>query len=88
MKVIYKYPVVLTNEIQAIQMPIGEILCVQLQDDFPKIWVKVSRVGAPSSLRRFKIIETGEEFDNYANVYSYIGTFQLGSIVLHLFEIT
>lgn len=64
----------------------SEILCVQIQNGEPCIWVKVNP-EATKELRSFIIIGTGHEIDVIPK--KYIGTFQLydGSFVGHLFEL-
>lgn len=68
-----------------IEMPIGaKILCVQIQNNVPCIWVL-----ADSTLqlekRTFACFGTGQDIGNISNL-EYIGTCQRGWLVLHLFE--
>ena len=81
MKQIWKYKL---SE-SAIEMPIdAEILSVQLQNDVPHIWAMVSPQNELEK-RKFAIVGTGQSFDD-TNM-KYIGTYQDGPFVWHLFGI-
>jgi hypothetical protein len=81
MKQIWKYKL---SE-SAIEMPIdAEILSVQLQNDVPHIWAMVSP-QTELEKRKFAIVGTGQSFDD-TNM-KYIGTYQDGPFVWHLFGI-
>jgi hypothetical protein len=89
---IWKYEI--KNGTTQIPMPAGAyILSVQPQSNphtgevRPVIWAIVD--PAPDKerqLRRFIVIETGQQFD-WDDDMDFIGTFQLGSLVHHLFEV-
>jgi hypothetical protein len=64
----------------------SEVLCVQIQDANPCIWVKVNP-GNKKECRSFIIFGTGFKIDILDIEKKYIGTFQLGSFVGHLFEL-
>lgn len=86
MKVIYKYPLAITD-VQSIEMPVrSEILCVQMQLDKPCIWAKVE-TDEPSDVKTIRIYGTGHPIDEDGQ---YIGTFQLQSegLVFHVFDNT
>jgi len=57
-------------------------LDVQLQDGLPVLWATVD-TDAPTEERLFLLAQTGEEISGYP---AYIGTFQIGQLVYHLFE--
>jgi hypothetical protein len=66
-----------------VQMPCGaRVLTVQLQNDDPVIWALVDPL-APAETREFYMAMTGESFD--AEGYEYVGTYQAGWFVGHLF---
>jgi hypothetical protein len=81
MKQIYKYKVM-----GAIEMPKGaEILKLMVQDSFNVcIWAKVDPEMEIES-RRFEVIGTGHPFNDTNK--QYIGTYQDGPFVWHIFEI-
>jgi len=75
--------------IQNIRLPKNyQILTLQKQRDIPCIWVLVDPTE-PIMVERFEIYGTGHEihFDTGTN-REYIGTFQDGSFVWHLFKYT
>lgn len=81
MKQIWKFKV--SNGI--IQMPAdATILTVQNQDGDPHIWALVDPAKEMDA-RMFTIVGTGQPFDDTNT--KYIGTFQDGPFVWHLFEI-
>lgn len=85
MKVIWKYPLEITEE-QTIEVPKKyEVLCIQTQDNEPFLWVLVEE---DDYLIILKIItlETGEDAHR-VNLKDYIGTYQVddGSFVGHVF---
>ena len=68
----------------SIQIPMdSQILTVQIQNDEPYIWVKVNPENDVET-RTFEVVGTGHSFDD-TNM-KYIGTFQDGPFVWHLFE--
>ena len=83
------------NEIFGMEMiKNAEILCVrkqaEIRDGRPqvtgKIWVLVNPKETEKEKRYFRLIETGQKFDDID--LKYIGTYQVfgGEIILHLFE--
>ncbi len=79
--VILKYPVE-----SSIAMPAAaQILAVQVQDGVPKLWAIVP-VGEPLVHRKFVVRGTGTTFEGDEGTY--IGTWQAGEFVWHLFEVT
>lgn len=88
MQTIWKYKVVITGSPQEIDMPQGaRVLCVQVQDDAPHIWVEVDPQRMEIERRSFYVTGTGLPLP--LNTLSYIGTFQLfnGEFVGHLYEL-
>lgn len=86
MKKVFKYKLQ-TKDIQEIEMPeLSEVLCVQIQNNVPCIWVKVDTKNELKK-RFFLVVGTGNPVpDNPSN---YIGTYQLldGDLVYHVFEL-
>ena len=84
MKAVWKYKLRLHCDIE---MPKdAEILDVQKQDDDIVMWALVD-ITAPTEIRRFTIIMTGEKFDNIDMFYISTVTGIKGWIVGHVFEI-
>jgi hypothetical protein len=83
---IWKYT--LNGMVNDIQMPMdAEILTVQLQDGQmfnACIWAKVKPENELEK-RQFVVIGTGHSFDD--TNHKYIGTYQEGFFVWHVFEI-
>lgn len=80
---IYKYPLEITDE-QEIEMPeAAKILTVQVQNNIPCIWARVNPEGR---LIKYKVYMygTGHECPYYTDD-RYIGTFQYGPLVFHVF---
>jgi hypothetical protein len=70
---------------QDVSMPEGaQILTVQMQDDTPTIWVLVNPSADPDT-RKFMLVDTG--FNEVPPDAAYIGTFQKGWFVGHVFEV-
>lgn len=85
LKSIWKYPINVSDRIE-LSMPKGaEILCVQMQYEFPCIYALVN-VNEEKEVREFRVVDTGHPLQQYNG--KYIGTFQLhgGDLVFHLFE--
>ena len=81
-KTIHKYPVEMASYIQV--LPKGaEVLCVQMQNGAPYMWVRVD-AHAEEEERRFAIFGTG--WAGTPPKSQYIGTFQEPPFVWHLFE--
>jgi hypothetical protein len=72
-----------------VSMPTGaRVLCVQVQQGVPRLWALVD-TEAPVKARSFRIVGTGHVLGDDADVWRYIGTFQLhrGALVFHVFEV-
>ena len=81
MKTIWKWE--LTPE-GFIEMPKGsKVLCVQEQQGLPQLWALVDP-SAEMETRQFSTYGTGHLVEKDSGVY--IGTFQLDSMVFHVFE--
>lgn len=88
-QVIWKYPLILTNEIQSINMPMQYKFLQAEWLNGPTIWALVDANGE-EVLRLFRVYGTGEDLDdNYSHCY--IGTcFQktIGiTYVWHVFQV-
>lgn len=66
----------------------SKVLCVQVQNENPVIWVKVNPENRKED-RCFSVFGTGFEIETKDVEKIYIGSFQLndGSFVGHLFEL-
>jgi len=88
MQAIWKYRLEPTD-CQSIELPQGaKILCVQVQNEWPYIWVLNPDTDiAPTEARHFTIYGTGHIHEQIPGIY--IGTFQMfkGKLVFHVFEI-
>ncbi len=90
MKTIHKFEVPIQDEFE-LNLPIdSEILCFQVQNNKPYLWIKlyVKAKGVfKHEIRTFKIIGTGWVFED--SDLKYIGTIQQfdGDLVWHLFEV-
>lgn len=74
-----------TGIVQPIIMPPGaEVLTVQLQELKVCMWAKVRADIAHSQERKFILIGTGRPLPDSV---SYVGTFQDGDFVGHVFEV-
>lgn len=86
-KVIWKYPLELTGEMQLISMsPGAEFLSVQVQTTSITMWFKVDPKDMNQVPRKFQIEGTGHVFEDNDN-REYLGTVQTGAFVWHIFEI-
>lgn len=88
MLTIWKYPVLVNDQIQ-LAMPSGaRILDVQCQGVHPQLWALVNP-DSPKEDRNFRLSGTGHPIPESPEALSYIGTFQFGDgrLVFHLFEI-
>lgn len=82
---IYKYPLMVHDEV-TIMMPAGaNVLCVQTQGGQAQVWAVVDAESAYEP-RTFYVVGTGHPMPRDAG--RYVGTFQLegGSLVFHVFE--
>ena len=70
---------------QDLGLPLGaQFLTLQLQDDNPTLWF-LCETDAPLQLRRFAIHGTGQDVPD--TFRQYLGTFQTGALVWHVFEV-
>lgn len=85
MKTIWKFNLVVTDR-QRIEMPKGaQVLTVQLQDGWPRLWALVELDEASlTEMRTFEIHGTGNPIDDGER--HYIATFQQPPFVWHVFE--
>ena len=85
-KIIYKYPVPILDMIE-LDLPEGAIyLSCQVQgtNEKPFMWF-IADPNQNDETRYFKVVQTGMKTD-FTNL-EYLGTFQTGYFVGHLFEI-
>jgi hypothetical protein len=77
------------GKVMVIEMPVkSEILCVQMQNNEPHIWVLVSPESEKEE-RYFELYGTGHDiYSDMGMDRKYIGTFQIQNegLVFHLFE--
>lgn len=67
-------------------MPAGaSVLCVQIQIATPCLWAIVD-AEAPKVERWFRIYGTGHPMNKDSHAGNYVGTFQYGPLVFHVFE--
>lgn len=84
MRQIWKFTLAL-QESQTVPMPKGaRILTVQMQGRYPCLWAVVDP-GMEREARVFQIIGTGHPTEEAA-FKNYVGTWQDGPMVWHLFE--
>jgi hypothetical protein len=88
-KVVWKYgiswPAVAAGEV-IFEMPAGaELLTVQVQNDQGALWALVDP-AAPKESRFFRVVPTGDPPEELT-AEQYVGTFQLGWTVWHVFEV-
>lgn len=83
MKTIYKYPFDVVDSFNINVSKDAEVLTVQIQNGKPCIWV-LTDPGSEPVPKSFQIYGAGLP-TNCENM-KYIGTFQLGMFVGHLFE--
>lgn len=82
---IFKYPLKITD-IQEIEMPEhAKILTIQTQNTLPCIWARVNPEGTIVK-RKIRMYGTGHECECHRD-NEYIGTFQLGSLAFHVFDL-
>jgi len=81
---IYKYEIPMEDKF-SLNLPKGaKLLTCQLQFLTPVLWAWVD-TKEPLEKRNFLLIGTGQEFPEKFRCF-YIGTFQVGEFVGHLFE--
>jgi hypothetical protein len=84
METIYKYPLYI-QDVQTLQLPKGaEILCVQTQMQMPYLWAIVDPEVKEKEDVVVRTIGTSHEFRDGAELL-YVGTYQLPSLVFHVF---
>lgn len=86
MKIIYKYPIEITDK-QTLPMPVGaNILTVQVQNGNPFIWAMVD-TEVPTEEVAIRVHGTGHPINESLNL-EYIGTFQSNGkcFVFHVFK--
>jgi hypothetical protein len=84
MEVVYKYQ--LDPAIKSIEMPqCSQLLAVQVQNEVPQLWALVNK-SLPMVRRRIQILGTGWDIAP-AIPRVYIGTFQIGFTVWHVFDL-
>lgn len=82
-KVIYKYPLSGKPD-QIIEVPEDhKILCVQLQDGIPTLWIEVI---PGNDLQKVRIVTIGTGHTFEMGLLQYIGTVQTGFLVWHVYE--
>lgn len=82
--IIYKYKLESTVLKQTVLIPHAmKILAFQYQDNEPYIWVLVDSKSNSDWEYEFKIVLTGQNFEEFG--WSYVGTAQHGDFVGHLF---
>ena len=85
-KAIWKFPLHINAE-QVIEMPaFSKVLAVQTQRDDAVMWALVDPSAVLES-RKFVVAGTGNPLADEAERWDYIGTFQLGWFVWHVFEV-
>jgi hypothetical protein len=84
MNEVWKFPLPL-HDAFTIPLPIfSKVLTVQMQGNNPVLWVLVNLDEKVIENRAFRLCGTGHPIDSYWD--KYIGTFQDGGFVGHLFE--
>lgn len=88
---IRKYPIH-SNNPNEIELPLdSEILCIQIQNDKPFLYVMIDTNKIDTETRSFATFNTGEHIDESKHTYEYFYTFQIAQIandnlVFHAFE--
>lgn len=81
---IWKFPLRIADKV-LIEMPAGaKLLTVQMQNGSPFIWASLDE-KEPLGLRRVYVRGTGHELYP-AEPHRYVGTFQQGPFVWHVFD--
>lgn len=84
---IWKY--LLTQYENNLEMPEGaRLLTVQMQHATPTLWVEVDPT-ATRTQRKVCMVETGQDVDftDYPAYQGYVGTYQLGGYVGHVYDL-
>lgn len=82
-KVIWKFPVEVTDEFTVLMPEASEVLSVAVQGDEPQMWALVD-LTTPMKNRTFLVVGTGNPAPE--NAGRFVGTWQGGPFVWHLFE--
>lgn len=84
--IIYKYAIQFKEHQQTLMPRGAKVLSVQTQNGKPFIWAACEREAA-QDFRHFRVLGTGREVanDEWARL-TYVGTWQDGPFVWHLFE--
>lgn len=82
-RAVWKYPIPLQGAVTLDVPKGGTFRTIQMQRE-PCVWVEVDP-NAPTESRRLYVIGTGQPFDTN-DVTKYIGTWQNGGFVWHLYE--
>lgn len=90
-KVIWKFPLKVTD-VQDVEIPHGSILLsVQTQNETPCLWVLVYDTEAEKEVIRLRTIGTGNPIsDDNFDPKDFLGTYQIdnGSFVGHVFQVS
>lgn len=81
---IWKFPFTVAREFEIVMPQRARILTVQMQGALPCLWARVDPTTT-KVIRYFRIFGTGHKLPDSLHA-DYIGTFQDGSCVWHLFE--
>lgn len=74
------------DAIQEIEMPLGaEMLTVALQHGDPVLWAKVDLTVGKKEPRKIYTFGTGQTLPLTIDDLRYVGTYQLGENVMHVF---
>lgn len=86
MKTIYKYEIPIEGYFHK-ELPVhSHILSVQIQNGKPYMWV-IHNLENKKAINTFVLLMTGHSYeDDILIYYNFIGTFQLDSLVFHLFH--
>lgn len=83
---IWKFPLVMAD-LQEIRMPHGaEIRSLQAQYGEPQLWAEVD-TEQKMIYRRFRMFRTGYPITkSQSEILDFVGTFQTGNFVFHVYE--
>lgn len=84
MKIIYKFKLRAVGQQEIEMSKNAEILCLETQFGEPCIWTLVE-TDDEQEIKSFFIVGTGEPMPE--NPSKYIGTYQKGEFVFHVFEL-
>ena len=89
MKAIWKYELKITD-LQEIEIPEeSHLLSVQVQNGIPCLWVLVYDTESEKQKVKLRTIGTGNEIVDYDfEATGFLGTYQLGNFVGHVFMVT